>query len=74
MSLDIVAAPMTLLGVFLLTRKNILGWVVGAFANGLWAVHGISSGQAPLAALNVVLLVTSCWGLVRWLEDYFWPA
>ncbi len=61
-----VAMLITLLAVFLTTKKSIWCWPVGIANNVLWIVYAITTFQLPLVVLNAILLSLNVYGWRQW--------
>jgi len=74
---DALAAGLSLLAQYLLTRKLIESWPVAIAAAALYAGIYAWRGMEPTAALNLVLVAASAAGLLRWrklLPPRPWPS
>ena len=64
---SITAGAFELLAVFLLARKNILGWPSGIVGNVLWMSYAIHTGTAyGLMLVCPVVFVLNLYGFWRW--------
>lgn len=59
----------TLLGMWLVSQKRSVGWIVGLVNQVLWVTFAVVYGAWGLLPLTVALIVIYSRALFRWRED-----
>ncbi len=67
--MDYLAAPLTLLGVYLLGKRDPMGWYASGVGSTLWVVYAIYTSQLPLILLNLAFIYLDLRGLYLWTRD-----
>jgi Nicotinamide mononucleotide transporter len=63
----------TLLGVWMVARKMITGWLMALFSEVLWMWWAAATGSWALFALSSCLVVLNGYGAYRWRKDFTRP-
>ena len=61
-----IASAMTLMGVYLLGKKVIWGWLASWTGSVLWTIYSIQTEQYHLLGLNCVFIWLDTRGFLNW--------
>jgi len=67
--LGYVAAMISLIGIILNARKEILCWPVWLFSNVLWIIYSVIEGDTPSVILWILFSIFNIYGWVQWKKD-----
>lgn len=64
-----IAAVLSIIGILLNAKKNILCWPIWLVSNVMWISHFIINWDPPSLVLWFVFLGTNTFGWVQWNKD-----
>jgi nicotinamide riboside transporter PnuC len=67
--LPYIASSMTLLGMWLISQKRSVGWIVGLINQGIWILFDFMYNAFGLLPLQLVLIVIYTNALIKWRRD-----
>jgi uncharacterized membrane protein len=74
MILDLVISVVTIIQMYLLSRKAKSGLYVGIFSQFLWFAFIITTGSWGLLPLNIALWYIFLTGILKWKDDRTFPG
>ncbi|MBT3405424.1 hypothetical protein HN832_01270 [archaeon] len=67
--LQLIAVPISLLGNFLVARKNFIGFFVWIFSNCLWIIISVFSGLWGMTFLFFVYSMLNIYAIYFWTKN-----
>jgi nicotinamide riboside transporter PnuC len=64
--MDYLAALLTIVSLWFLARKNILGWYFNTASSILWLFIAIPAHINGLILVNIIILLNSLYGIYKW--------